>query len=101
MYLIVIYSFIITAFIAILLHHFQQKNIDEEHKQTKSIIVTSFFIFIVTLVSLHLLGFGNASHGEGNVIIGGNSIGKSGAIDYEKQMLQSINQSMHTGFAPF
>jgi Na+/proline symporter len=94
MYLIVIYSFIITAFVAIVLHHVQKSDDVDSTKNKKSLIVTSFFLFIVLLIGFHLLGFGSKE--LTNSLEGGNN-----KIEYEKQMVQNIHQSMHTGFAPF
>lgn len=96
MYLIVIYSFIITAFVAIVLHHVQKSDDMDSTKNKKSLFVTSFFLFIVLLIGFHLLGFGFKSSELNNSMGGG-----SNKIEYEKQMVQNIHQTMHTGFAPF
>jgi len=95
----VIYSFIITSFIVIILHHVQKSDDTDTKKHNKSLFVTGFFLFIVLLIGMHLLGIGASSSGTlGN--FGKESTGGSGT-DYEKHMLQNIHQSMHTGFAPF
>lgn len=96
MYLIVIYSFIITAFITILLNHMQKSDDMDSKKNAKSLFVTAFFLFIVLLIGFHLLGFGNSDNVTSSS--GGNI---AGSHEYEKQMIQNINQTMHTGFAPF
>jgi hypothetical protein len=98
MYLIVIYSFIITAFVTIVLHHVQKSDEIDSQKNMKSLFVTAFFLFIVLLIGFHLLGFGGNNESVSSSIKGGHG---SGTHEYEKQMIQNINQSMHTGFAPF
>ena len=106
MYLAVIYSLILTAIVVMAVKHFQP--VDDQDGQTpeatrkasKTLFATGFFLFIVLLIAFHLMGIGESPMGSTRSGGGGGG-GGSSKHDYESAMLEKINQTVHTGFAPF
>jgi hypothetical protein len=96
MYLPVIYSILLAATGVFLIRHFQAPIEDpvEAKKQTKTLVGTGFFLFIVFLIGFHWIGMSRE---------GGDGAGSGGGVaDYETAMLKNMSQqTIQTGFPPF
>lgn len=97
MYLLVIYSLIVSVVMVLALKHFQApvplEDPEASKKQTKNLMATGFFLCIVCLIGFHWLGIGS-----------GRDVGSNGGAnhDYEHAMIQTMSQqTIQTGFPPF